>query len=137
DTLMTTENYLAVLDGHPQKFAPDERFSYCNSGYVVLALISERASGAPFHELVRSLVCEPAGMRDTAFVRTDQLPERAAIGYLGADDDRTNAGLLPVRGSGDGGMSSTVADIHALWTSLFDGRLVARASLDRMITPRS
>jgi len=39
--------------GHPAKFAPDERFAYSNSGYVVLALIAERVSGVPFHDLVR------------------------------------------------------------------------------------
>ena len=30
--LATTERYLAVLGGHPAKFRPGERFSYCNSG---------------------------------------------------------------------------------------------------------
>ena len=45
--LATTEDYLAVLDGHPPKFAPGERFAYCNSGYVVLALIAERATALP------------------------------------------------------------------------------------------
>jgi len=45
--LAATENYLAVLDGHATKFAPDERFSYSNGGYVLLALIAERASGTP------------------------------------------------------------------------------------------
>ena len=43
--LATTEEYLAVLGGHPTKFPAGERFSYCNGGYVVLALIAERASG--------------------------------------------------------------------------------------------
>src|SRR6266540_14362 len=38
----TTEQYLRVLDGYPGKFAPNERFSYSNSGYVVLALIAGR-----------------------------------------------------------------------------------------------
>jgi len=33
--LATTEGYLAVLGGHPAKFPPGARFSYCNSGYVV------------------------------------------------------------------------------------------------------
>jgi CubicO group peptidase (beta-lactamase class C family) len=45
--LATTERYLAVLGGHPAKFPASERFSYCNSGYVVLALIAERISGVP------------------------------------------------------------------------------------------
>jgi CubicO group peptidase (beta-lactamase class C family) len=42
--LATTEDFLAVLDGFEPKFRPDEAFSYCNGGFVVLALIAERAS---------------------------------------------------------------------------------------------
>ena len=60
--LATTEQYLPVLDGHPTVSPPGERFAYNNGGYVVLALLAERASGVDFHELVRTLVCEPAGM---------------------------------------------------------------------------
>ena len=63
--LATTEDFLAVLDGHEPKFAPGEGFSYCNGGYVVLALVAERASGTPFPDLVAERVCGPAGMRDT------------------------------------------------------------------------
>jgi CubicO group peptidase (beta-lactamase class C family) len=100
--LATTEQYLAVLEGHPPKFAPDERFAYCNGGYVVLALIAERASGIPFHELVQQRVCAPAGMVDTAFLRSDDLPGRVALGYLEVDGAwRTNVLHLPVRGNGD------------------------------------
>ena len=120
--LATTEQYLAALDGHPPKFAPGERFAYCNSGYVVLALIAERASGVAFHELVRQRVCEPAGMGDTEFLRSDELPGRTALGYLERDGVwRTNVFHLPVRGSGDGGIYSTVADIRSLWSALFAG----------------
>ena len=48
-------------------------------------LIAERVSGAPFHELVRQRVCEPAGMHDTEFLRSDELPGRCALGYLEID----------------------------------------------------
>lgn len=111
--LATTEDYLAVLDGHPQVFPPGERFAYCNGGYVVLALLAERATGAPFPELVQEHVCGPAGMVDTAFFRSDALPGRAALGYL--EDGRTNVFHLPVRGSGDGGVYTTLADVERLW----------------------
>ena len=83
--LSTTEQYVAALEGNHTKFVPDERFEYCNGGYVVLALIAERTSGVPFHELVRQRVCEPAGMHDTEFLRSDELPGRAALGYLAID----------------------------------------------------
>jgi CubicO group peptidase (beta-lactamase class C family) len=99
--LGSTEEYLRVLGGLETKFPPDERFSYSNGGYVVLALIAERSSGTPFHELVVQRVCEPAGMVDTEFLRSDELPGRAALGYLAEDGPRTNVFHLPVRGSGE------------------------------------
>lgn len=135
--LATTEGYLAVLDGFPAKFAPGQRFAYCNSGYVVLALIAERVSGAPFHDLVLDRVCRPAGMPDTAFLRSDELPARTAIGYLAADGDRGNVLHLPVRGSGDGGIYSTAADLSVFWRALFDGRIVPAARVAEMVRPRS
>ena len=104
-----------MLGGYPTKFAADERFSYCNGGFVVLALIAERASGVPFHELVAQRVCEPAGMSETAFLRSDELPGGTALGYLAADGLRTNVLHLPVRGSGDGGIYTTAADVRAFW----------------------
>jgi CubicO group peptidase (beta-lactamase class C family) len=135
--LATTEDYLAALDGHPPKFAPGERFSYCNSGYVVLALIAERASGVPFHELVVQRVCEPAEMRDTEFLRSDELPVKAALGYLALEGARTNVFHLPVRGSGDGGIYTTVADIRSLWTAFFAGRVVSTGWVAEMVRARS
>jgi CubicO group peptidase (beta-lactamase class C family) len=135
--LDTTEQFLQVLDGYPAKFMPGERFSYCNSGYVVLALIAERASRIPFHDLVQQRVCEPAGMHDTQFLRSDELPGRAALGYLATDGLRTNVLHLPVRGSGDGGVYSTAADIHALWAAFFAGRIVSTDWVAEMVRPRS
>jgi CubicO group peptidase (beta-lactamase class C family) len=135
--LATTERFLRVLDGYPAKFSPGERFSYCNSGYVVLALMAERASGTPFHDLVQQWVCEPAGMQDTQFLRSDELPGRAALGYLATDGLRTNVLHLPVRGSGDGGVYSTAADIHAMWAAFFAGRIVSTGWVAEMVRPRS
>jgi CubicO group peptidase (beta-lactamase class C family) len=135
--LATTESYLAVLDGFPTKFAADEKFSYCNGGFVVLALIAGRASGIPFDELVAQRVCAPAGMGDTAFLRSDELPERTALGYLAGDGLRTNVLHLPVRGSGDGGIYTTVADVRAFWSALFEGRIVSSEWVAKMTRPRS
>jgi CubicO group peptidase (beta-lactamase class C family) len=135
--LATTEDYVAVLDGHPTKFAPGERFAYSNGGCVVLALIAERVSGLPFHDLVRQRVCEPAGMRDTEFLRSDEPAARTALGYLDAEGLRTNVLHLPVRGSGDGGVHTTAADVHALWSALDAGRIVPAERVADMVLPRS
>jgi CubicO group peptidase (beta-lactamase class C family) len=135
--LATTEEYLAVLDGHETKFAPGERFAYCNSGFVVLALIAERTAGVPFHDLVRERVCARAGMDSTEFLRSDELPGRAAVGYLANDGARTNVFHLPVRGSGDGGIYSTAADVASFWRALFAARIVAADTVAQLTRPRS
>jgi CubicO group peptidase (beta-lactamase class C family) len=137
-TLATTADYLPLLDGHPTKFAAGERFAYCNGGFVVLALIAERVAGRPFHDLVRERVCDPAGLADTAFLRSDDLPGRAAVHYVEVDGvQRTNVMHLPVVGSGDGGIFTTAADVHRFWTALFDGRIVATTTVEQMVRPRS
>jgi CubicO group peptidase (beta-lactamase class C family) len=136
--LATTEEYLAVLDGHSTKFAPGAEFAYSNGGYVVLALIAERTSGLPFHELVRRRVCEPAEMHGTEFLRSDELPGRAAVGYLTISGvSRSNVFHLPVRGSGDGGIFTTVADISSFWRALFAGRIVAADLVAEVVRVRS
>jgi len=136
--LATTEQFLAVLDGFPTAFPAGERFSYCNGGYVVLALLAERASGVPFHDLVRRRVCAPAGLVDTDFLRSDALPGRAAVGYVEVDGQwRTNVFHLPVLGTGDGGIYTTGADVHRFWTALFSGAIVGPEAVAEMVRPRS
>ena len=135
--LATIADYLPLLDGHPTVSPAGERFSYNNGGYVVLALLAERVTGTGYHELVRTLVCEPAGMVDTAFLRSDALPGRAALGYLHADGLRTNVLHLPVVGSGDGGVYATAADLSAFWAALHAGRIVAPELVAEMLRPHS
>ena len=135
--LASTEQYLRVLDGHRQVFRPGEKFAYCNAGYVVLALLAERCSSQPFPELLRSLVCEPAGLSDTAFLRNDELPTGTATGYLTQVSPRSNVLHLPVVGSGDGGIYSTVADQQLLWDALFSGRILTPQGVEYLVRPRS
>ncbi len=105
--LATTEEYLAVLDGHPAKFAPGR-------------------------------VTEPAEMHDTEFLRSDELPGRTALGYLDVNGAaRTNVFHLPVRGSGDGGIYTTVADVSSFWRALFAGRIVSGAFVAELLKARS
>lgn len=134
--LAETEAFLPELDGIPQKFPPGERFSYCNGGYVVLALVAERASGRPFHDLVVAEVCDRAGLADTRFLRSDELPGDAAIGYLNPEGDRSNVLHLPVRGNGDGGIFTSAADLHRFWSALHAGDIVRPATAEAMLRPR-
>ncbi|MFI6829452.1 serine hydrolase domain-containing protein [Kribbella sp. NPDC050241] len=133
--LTTTEAFLPLLDGHPTKFRAGERFAYCNGGFVVLALLAERASGVGYHDLVRERVLRPAGMTRTDFLRSDELPADAAVGYLPLDGvDRSNVFHLPVLATGDGGIHTTAADMSTFWRALFAGDIVN--SVEEVVRPR-
>ncbi|GAB2775417.1 serine hydrolase domain-containing protein [Terrabacter koreensis] len=134
---VTTDDYVPSLRGHPTKFAAGERFSYCNGGYVVLALVVERVTGRPFHDVLAERVCVPAGLEHTAYLRSDELPATVARGYLDDHGLRTNVLHLPVRGSGDGGVHTTVGDLHALWDAFVGGRVVDERWVAEMLRPRS
>lgn len=123
--LSEPEGYLPALDGFPSKAAPGEQWAYNNSAYAVLAVLADRASGTSYYDPRTTRVCTPAGLRNTEFLRSDQLDGSAAIGYLQPSGLQTNVLHLPVRGTGDGGIYSTLADMHLLWSAFADGRIVA------------
>lgn len=135
-TLDETSGFLPVLDGFEQAFPPGERFTYNNGAYVVLALIAERVSGRGYHDLVREEVFARAGMPGAAFLRSNDLPADAALGYLNAAGNLSNVLHLPIRGNGDGGAYATAADLHAFWLALLAGRIVGDELLAEVIRPR-
>ena len=121
---LDAEDYLPSLDGHPTVFPADERFAYNNGAFVLAAILAERAAGVPYHQLVHDRVIAPAGMVDTTFQRSDAPQPRTATGYLEADGLRTNVLHMPLRGVGDGGLFSTLADMRSFWAALLAGRIV-------------
>lgn len=127
-------HYIPILNQYPQVSAPGERFAYNNSGYVMLALVAERIGGRTFDQLVQERVFEPAGMDGAAFLRSDELPADAAIGYL--ENGRSNVFHLPVIGSGDGGAYATANDLVKLWQGLLGEQIVPAALVDAMTAVR-
>ena len=136
--LVSPEDYLPILDGYPTVFPAGTDFLYCNGAFVVLALLAQRASGVPFHDLVRQRVFEPAGLTATDYLRSDDLPGDAAIGWVEMNGAwRTNVHHLPVIGGGDGGAYTTTADMLRLWKAFFAGRIVPLELVSEMVKVRS
>jgi CubicO group peptidase (beta-lactamase class C family) len=98
---------------------PGTRYSYSNIGYGVLGLALSRAARTPFMELVEDGVFAPLGMTSSAFVISDGLLPRLAVGYANTGtliDVQTPARrrLSPGYGVPSGGICSTVGDLARL-----------------------
>ncbi len=118
-------------------FAPGTAYRYNNSGYALLALIVERASGKSFADFLRSRIFEPLGMAHTlAFVEGGPaIADRAygysesAGGWIRTDQSTTSAVL------GDGGIYSSIDDLAKWDAALYDDRLLSDESRKLMFTP--
>jgi CubicO group peptidase (beta-lactamase class C family) len=117
-------------------FAPGTSYRYSNSGYALLALIVERASGKSFQAFLHDRILLPIGMRHT-LARVDNGPRvlSRAYGYTlqqgqwtRTDQSLTSAVL------GDGGVYSSIDDL-AMWdAALYDERLLGAASRELAFT---
>jgi len=136
--MRSARDFLPMFYGKPALFAPGERFSYNNAGFLLLELIVERASGEPFRERVRRKVFEPAGMNGAGYFSADQLPAHTALGYLSAGPDApTNLFSIPSIGGGDGGAYASAPDWTHFWSALLGGRLLGPDLCAQMLAPQA
>jgi CubicO group peptidase (beta-lactamase class C family) len=119
-------------------FPPGSSYRYSNSGYVLLGLIVEKASGTSFPEFLRANIFAPLRMNHTVFYpREDRSDEgRRAYGYSKRDDVfvRTDQSLTSST-LGDGAIYSSVADLYKWDQGLRKSRLVKRDTLQMAFTP--
>jgi CubicO group peptidase (beta-lactamase class C family) len=137
--LTTPRDYLPLFQHEGMKFAPGERFSYSNGGYILLGIVIEEVTGGLYREFVTKEVFGPAGMDDSGFFALNELPERTAVGYMPKEDGgfRTNVYNLPIIGASDGGAFLTAADSERLWTTFFEGGIVTPTTREAFLTPWS
>jgi len=122
--LETPSDYCPLFKNKPMKYSPGERYSYSNGGYVFLGMLIERLSGMLYRDFIHDHVLKVAGMLNSGFFASNDLPENTANGYL--EDRRTsNIFHLPLRGGGDGGMYTTTDDLHSFWNSLYSNRILS------------
>jgi CubicO group peptidase (beta-lactamase class C family) len=118
-------------------FAPGTAYRYSNSGYALLALIVERASGQTFATFLRERIFVPLGMRDTvAFEDGVSTVARRAFGYSETPDgwSRTDQSLTSAV-LGDGGIYSSIDDLAKWDAALYDERLLSAESLRAAFAP--
>jgi len=132
----TPAESLARFKDLPLAFEPGERFSYSNSGYILLGAIIEKVSGRPYEECLRENILIPLGMNDTGYDHAATVLKGRASGYDFADDRMVNAPYIDMSVPfAAGALYSTVDDLYKWDRALSTDRLVPRAVLDRIFTP--
>jgi len=128
---------LPQFAGDPLEFEPGTKMQYTSYGYIALGCVMEGASGLSYDRYMRQAIFEPAQMADTRLDDVFAIIPHRARGYkLLPNGELQNAIFVDVSNKPPGsGINSTARDMGAFVTALYAGKLVSRATLERMLTP--
>src|SRR4029077_7965973 len=132
----TPQEMIALVADKPLDFKSGTKWSYTNTGYILLGMIIEKASGQPYNNVLKGNILDPLGMTNSGYDRaTDILKERAS-GYRMKDGDLANADFIDMSvpyAAGD--IYSTVEDMYRWNEALSEsGKLLSADSLKQMFT---
>jgi CubicO group peptidase (beta-lactamase class C family) len=75
------DDHKPLVTGEKLQFEPGTRWSYSNTGFLLLGAIIEKVTGRSYFDHVRDNVYKPAGMADTDCYDMDDVVPNLAIGY--------------------------------------------------------
>jgi CubicO group peptidase (beta-lactamase class C family) len=124
DDPLTQAQFLDLIKRQKSlNFPPGDEFLYSNTGYALLAIVVERASGMSLRDFAAARIFEPLGMTHTEF-RDDH---RETIPSLAVGYEASGKGFTISQPEfdivGDGGLYSTIEDL-AKWDANFDSGVV-------------
>ncbi len=141
EILKNREKFIQRILSFPLGFEPGTNRAYSNSGFSLLAAIVEKLSGQSYESYLRKNILGPAGMSNTGYVLRKWTNRLVARGY---NDGPTDFGypwtgqwagkIIPWDLLGNGGLLSTVDDMHKFVVALRDGKLLNENTRAKMLT---
>jgi CubicO group peptidase (beta-lactamase class C family) len=133
---MTPLATIARFRDKPLEFPPGARFSYDDSGYLLLGYIVERAAGEKYEDFLRKNIYAPLGMLNSGYDHPWIVLKDRASGYARRNGEIVNAEYMEMdQPFGGGSMYSTAGDLLRWDQALYTEKLISRRSLEQMYTP--
>ena len=118
----------------PLRFAPGEKYEYCNVGYFTLAEIIRKVTGKPWGDYLNERLFMPLGMNATRTTSVTEIVQNRAGGYVWRNDKLQNAEIyFALRPSG--AFLSTVLDLAKWDAALYTDSILKQSFRDQMWSP--
>ena len=120
----------------PLDFEPRSRWSYSNTGYLILGRVVEKVSGQPIGAFFQSRIFTPLGMAHTAFEPSPNANMASGYTSFGLSDPIPAVPEAKGWAGAAGAIWSTPTDLLTWDKSLLDHRLISPASYAVLTTPQ-
>ena len=132
----TIDQMVAIFRDLPLQWVPGERYAYNNSGYFLLGVVIEKASGKKYEQALQDMILTPLGLTDTGYDWSKTILPRRASGYSGRGSAIVNASPVDMQQPyAAGAMYSTVGDLLKWDQALYTEKLLPTAAKQIMWTP--
>lgn len=136
--LLTPTQKLKYIFNKSADFAPNTRYGYSNTNYVLLGLIIEKALGISLDKAVKLYITDVVRMRNTKMgTSQDPIPSGTSRPYLNQSNgqfiDVMNFALSDAA-TGDGGIISNTQDLLLFIESIVNNTLISSISYDQMLS---
>jgi D-alanyl-D-alanine carboxypeptidase len=132
----TAQEYVAAAMRHRPDFEPGESWAYSSTGYLLLGMIIERATGSSWNVEIDRRIVRPLGLSHTYWPANEVgLRQPFAHAYRRfADGELVDVTRSRESGWGwaMGGLVSTTADLDRFFRALLGGRLLRAPELREM-----
>lgn len=138
----TLEDYKPIVKDKSLTFEPGTRWEYCNTGFILLGAIIERAKGNDYWDYIKKHIYDPADMDNTiGFDRNKTLPN-LAMGYEKVKEEgkafwRKTAYAGKIKGSPAGGGFSAVDDLMKFAEALRSDLLIGSESKELLMSVKA
>lgn len=133
----TQDKMLALFKDKPLDFEPGSKFSYSNSGYMLLGYIIEKVAGKTYFQAVRERIFKPLHMEHSGFDFTGLSSPDKATGYnkLTAKENEPSGIVDSSVAFAAGAIYTTVDDLYKWNRAMFAGKVLNATSLKQAYTP--
>ncbi|WBW94863.1 serine hydrolase domain-containing protein [Oceanirhabdus sp. W0125-5] len=134
----TIEELIEIFKQLPLNFEPGLKFEYSNSGYIILSYIIEKVTNKKYGEYIQEYIFDKLSMKNSGDDIQSKILKNRANGYCKDKDSKElcNSEYIDMSHvKGDGGLYSTIEDLHIWNKALFSGNVISKESLKAITTP--
>jgi CubicO group peptidase (beta-lactamase class C family) len=133
----TEAELLQKFEGLALDFPSGSKWSYSNSGYVLLGILIHKVTGQFYGDVLQSRIFVPLAMTSTRIIsEADIVPNRAGGYRLVNGDIKNQEWVSPtLNTTADGALYTNVLDMAKWDAALYTEKLLKKGSLDQMWSP--
>lgn len=133
----THDAMIALFKSKPLDFTPGSKYSYSNSGYLLLGYIIEKVTGKSYFQVVRERIFQPLHMDHSGFDFAGLKSKDKATGYFVLTGSNAEPATIvdSTASSAAGAIYTTVGDLYKWDRALYTTSILTGSSLQQAFTP--